>query len=71
MHDTDSSRVSLVLGVDTPQRTFSFMSYMLKTRTDYDEKTRIRVRRIMSEAKIDIVGNTHDHLFMYHKKKQQ
>jgi len=70
MHHINSTRVNLTLGVDSPQKTFTWKSYMLKARKnyDYDEKTRIRVERIMYEAKIDTVGNTDDKLFMYHKK---
>jgi hypothetical protein len=45
---------------------------MLKAKyNDYEETTRDRVRRIIDKAIIWIVGNTHDRLFMYHKKNQQ
>ena len=71
MHDRDSTKVSVTQGVDLPQKTFNWMSYMLKAHGDYNESLRDRVGRIMNEAKIGIVGNNDDMLFMYHKKKQQ
>jgi hypothetical protein len=31
MHHRDSTRVNVTLGVDSPQKTFDWMSYMLKS----------------------------------------
>jgi hypothetical protein len=43
---------------------------MLKAKVkDYQEETRERIRIKMTEANISSIGNAHNMLSMYHKKK--
>ena len=70
MHVRDSMRVGIGFGVDSPQKTFNWVAYILKAKVDnYKEETRERIRIKMIEANIPSVGNAHNMLSMYHKKK--
>ena len=70
IHIRDSTRVGIGLGVDSPQKTFNWVAYMLKAKVkDYQEETRERIRIKMIEANISSIGNAHNMLSMYHKKK--
>ena len=70
MHVRDSTRVGIGFGVDSPQKTFNWVAYMLKAKVkDYQEETRERIRIKMIEANISSIGNAHNMLSMYHKKK--
>ena len=70
MHVRDSTRVGIGFGVDSPQKTFNWVAYMLKAKVrDFNETTRERIRTKMVEVNIPNIGNSQNMLFMYHKKK--
>jgi hypothetical protein len=70
IHIRDSTRVGIGLGVDSPQKTFNWVAYMLKAKVrDFNETTRERIRTKMVEVNIPNIGNSQNMLFMYHKKK--
>ena len=59
IHIRDSTRVGIGLGVDSPQKTFNWVAYMLKAKVrDFNETTRERIRTKMVEVNIPNIGNS-------------